>query len=141
MNREKLIEIELINQQGSEIQQYLQHLDTQLQEIGSVISALDDLTGVKQGSEVLLPVTSGIFVKGTIHDGKNLIVNVGENTMVEKSIDETKDLLAKQKAEIETYRRDMMAQFQQMITRLSELKDDIKAEQATGKKVKKNKDE
>jgi prefoldin alpha subunit len=136
MDREKLIEIELIKEQGGELQQHLQNMDTQVQEIKSVIDALSEFTTAKPGETVLIPLTNGIFAKGTLGDNQNVLVNVGDNTVVEKSIIDTKALLEKQRDEIDAYKKELQAHFQMLISRLAELKEELKSEHKEEQKKK-----
>jgi prefoldin alpha subunit len=131
MNREKLIEIELIKEQGGELQQHLQNMEAQVQEIKGVIEALQEFKAAQPGETVLIPLTNGIFTKGTLSNNETVLVNVGDNIVVEKSIHDTTALLEKQKDEIVAYKKELQAHFQMLINRLGELKEELKTEQNT----------
>ena len=51
--------------------------------------ALDDLKTTKTGTEILVPMASGIFIKAELKDNKELAINVGADTVVKKNIEET----------------------------------------------------
>ena len=86
----------------------------QIEELGSTQQALEDIPESKWDLELLVPLSSGIFVKAALKQNDKIILNVGAGTAVEKSIDETKELVDKQKMELATV-RDQLAQQVQML--------------------------
>ncbi len=77
--------------------------------ISQTIEALDKLSGEEEGSNALFPIADGIFVKGKLVDNSGLLVNSGSGTVVEKSVDETKQMLEKQSDEMEEYKQRIMS--------------------------------
>ncbi len=61
-------------------------------------ASLEDL---KENSELLIPLGAGIYAKAKLTDAKEFLVNVGSNVIVKKSIDEVKEMIDKEIAEIE----------------------------------------
>ncbi len=111
MEKEELqklyLEYKTLEQQTSQIEQQLQTVEQQLQEAESIKNSLDELKAIKQGSEMLVPVSSGIFMKAKITDKDKVIVNVGSDVLVGKGLDGAKQLMEKQKKEIENVRENM----------------------------------
>jgi prefoldin alpha subunit len=112
MEKEELqklyLEYKTLEQQTSQIEQQLQTVEQQLQEAENIKGSLDDLKEVKQGSELLVPVSSGIFMKAKISSKDKVIVNVGSDVLVGKGLDGAKQLMDKQKKEIENVRDSMV---------------------------------
>jgi len=90
------IELQTINQQINQSQQQIQAIEEQVIDLHLTLENLDDLKNTKKGSEMLVPLSSGIFTKANLTDNKELIVNVGAGTAVKKNISDTGDLLKKQ---------------------------------------------
>lgn len=69
-------------------------------ELDQMKNDLQELNSVKQGSNILAPISSGIYVKATIQNPQELLVNLGSSVVTVKSIEEAKNLIEKQKDEI-----------------------------------------
>ena len=98
--QEKYMEMQLMNQQMEEFQKQIKTVAEQIEEIGRIKIALSEFKSFKPGSEMLAPISSGIFVKAKVEKTDELLVNVGGNTTVTKSVDATKALLERQLTEI-----------------------------------------
>ncbi len=83
--QEKYMQMQLIEQQMQQIQKQLQLLENQLQELNLTLQALDDLKNTKPGTDILVPIASGIFFKAELKDNEELALNVGADTVVKKS--------------------------------------------------------
>lgn len=105
--QQKYMEMQYIQQHLAQYQKQLEQLDTQLNECDSIKEGLDEISKKEPGTEVLVPISNGIFAKANLADKKSLIVNVGSNVAVEKNIDDTKVLIQQQKVEIEKGRLQM----------------------------------
>ena len=122
-----MIEMQMISQQFESLQEHAENSDKQLLQITEVIKALDELENCKAGQEILVPVTSGIFARGSLKKG-TLLVNVGDGTVVEKSAAQTKKLLEEQRDDISEYRAQIMMQIQELVQRIGEMEDVQKSE-------------
>ena len=80
------------------------------QEINNTKESLEALSNKGKGKESLLPIADGIFVRCDIKDPSNVLINVGSGTIVEKKIDEAKDMLDKQLQELEEYNERIIAE-------------------------------
>ncbi|MFH1917105.1 MAG: prefoldin subunit alpha [Nanoarchaeota archaeon] len=126
MDQEKMMELQILSQQIEQLQQYLQNMDSQIEAVTHVLEALTDVETLKGDEEVFMPITNGIFIKGRITHAKKLLVNVGADTVVEKSVEDTRKLLTSQKDEIEKYKTEALGQFQELLTRVTELQEEYK---------------
>ena len=113
--QKKYLELQLIGKQIKQGQKQLEGLDEQLESIAGLISQLDELKETKPGDEMLSPIGEGIFIKGTLRENSHLIVNVGANVAVEKTIDETKELLREKLALGQKHRMQMIEELEGMI--------------------------
>jgi prefoldin alpha subunit len=115
LEQNKYVQLQMIDQQVKQLQQYLQTFDQQLIEIRSVITSLQDLSTLKKGDSILAPLANGIFVKAKLEDNKEVRMNVGNNTVVTKSIADSVKMLEGQESEIKQYRSDVLAKFDELI--------------------------
>ncbi|KHO45404.1 MAG: prefoldin alpha subunit [archaeon GW2011_AR3] len=127
MLQEKYLEFQTQEQKIKQLQASLQNIDSQILELKSMQDAITDLQKVKDGSEVLMPVTPGMFVKGTITDSKKILVNVGSNVVVDKTIKETLGLLDKQSREVESIRQQFIGEMQKVTDRMQALEMELQS--------------
>ena len=73
-----------------------------------------------------MPLGSGIFVKGELKDNNNLIMNVGSNICVEKTVDEGKETISKQLNDISGVFEQLQIEIQRTTERLQELQNEFK---------------
>jgi len=111
----KYLQLQMIDQQARQLQQYLQTFDQQLLEIRNVISSLNELAKLKKGDSIFVPIANGIFAKAKLDDNQDVRVNVGNNTVVTKTIDGAIKMLQGQEAEITQYRSDVLAKLEELI--------------------------
>ena len=121
--QKKYVQLQLLDQQIRQVQQYLQTFDQQLVEIRDVITSLKELSKLKKGDLILAPMASGIFVKAKLEDNDEVRVNVGTNTVVSKSVDDAVKMLKEQEAEITQYRSDTLVKFNELIKQAEALQE------------------
>lgn len=97
---EKYMQLQLLQQQAEQITEYVEKLQRQHQELDTSIEALTELQKTKVDTEILAPVANGIFLKAELKDNQKLIVNIGADAAVEKTIPEVLKLLEEQKGKI-----------------------------------------
>ena len=108
------MEMQMLGQQMQSLQRQLQLIEQQNIELIAAKQAIDDISKTKQGTEILVPVIAGIFVKGHLKDNKEFIVNVGSNTAVKKSAEESKKLIDEQEEEIKKVQTQLNAELQRL---------------------------
>ncbi|MBT7903165.1 prefoldin subunit alpha [Candidatus Woesearchaeota archaeon] len=126
MLQSKYMEYQMIEQQMKQAQQQVQKVDSQLGEIQIIIKGLKDLQESSKDDEILVPISSGIFVKGKIENPNDFLVNVGSGIIVNKNFEETVSLLEEQLVELEKFRIEAMNQVQQMAINSQNLEQELK---------------
>lgn len=111
----RYIQLQMVDQQARQLQQYLQTFDQQLLEIRSVITSLNELAKLKKGDSILAPIANGIFVKAKLENSQEVRINVGNNTVVTKTIGSAIKMLEGQEAEINQYKSDVLAKFDELL--------------------------
>jgi prefoldin alpha subunit len=99
--QELYVEFQLLTQHLKQLQQQHALLQQQMLEMASSIQSLDDMAKVKEQTEILVPLSSGVFARAKISDTGNLIVNVGANVAVSKTAGQARELMEKQLKESE----------------------------------------
>jgi len=98
--QEMYTQFQHLQEQIERITEHAELLNQRHAELDISINAMQELGKTELETEILSPIANGIFLKSALKDNKTLIVNVGADTTVERTIDEVVDLLEKQKKEI-----------------------------------------
>ena len=123
--REKLLELQTLDAKIKQIEDGLVNIENQIIEINLVIECIKEISNVKPDSEALVPLANGIFIKAKIADTQMLKVNIGSNTVVEKSNEETQQMLKDQLKSIEEYKDELMRDIQKLVNQASIIQADI----------------
>ena len=100
MEKEKIQEMyteyQMLNQQLKQLHENLEALTRHAQELGKIKEGLNRMINIKHENETLIGFGSGIFLKGEIKDMQKVVMNVGVNIFVEKTIQEAEETVTKQ---------------------------------------------
>jgi len=92
--------LQRIQEQINQIQENVQQVNGRVEEIREVIGNIKEISGLEKGSEILIPVSNGVFIKAKTLETTEYLVNVGAKTLVNKSSEQVVDLLNAQKEEM-----------------------------------------
>lgn len=120
--REAYFELKVIEQQMQQLQQQLEQIVQNISEFELSIKSLDELKG-KSGEETFVPLSGGIYAKAKLQDTDKLIVNVGAGVAVEKSFEQTKEIIEKQLIEMKGYKDQMSKGLQLLSSRAQEIEE------------------
>ena len=123
--QEKYLEMQILDQQMKQVQKQLQLIGQQIQELAITEQALTDIKITKPGTEIFIPLASGIFIKAEIKDTKELALNVGANIVVKKDIENAELLISGQRTEIENIQKDLSLNLQKLNLKAREIEKEI----------------
>ena len=95
--REKFMQFQMLQKQIEQVTEHLQALAQQQTELEISKKAVAEIGDTKVDNEILAPVANGIFIKAELKDNQKLIVNVGSDVTVEKTVKQVVELLDEQK--------------------------------------------
>jgi len=119
------LEFQILDQQIKQIEKQNTALNNQLMELAATNQSLEDMKKLKEKTEILVPLSSGIYAKAELKDNKNFIVNVGANTALVKDIDSTKKLMESQIEEMKNLQVNLINQLQGQTTKAAMLEQEI----------------
>lgn len=90
------MEFQFLQQQLEKLNQHLETLQENVEEIEISIHAVEELGKTKMEQEILAPIANGVFLKAKLNDNQKLIVNVGADTTVEKTVPQVVKMLEEQ---------------------------------------------
>ncbi len=108
--RQKYSQYKAIEEHVSSLAAQAEEVRGKLVEIEYLLQSLDSLKGVSEGTPILAPLSSGIFLRAFAGNTDRLLVNVGMGTVVEKSVEDTKSLLKGQRKGLEELRQAVAAE-------------------------------
>jgi len=98
--KERFMEFQQLQQKIEQVTAHIEMLNQHNMELEESKNAIAELGVSSKGSDVFAPIANGIFIKATLSDTATLLVNVGSNTVVEKTIEEVIDLLSEQERDL-----------------------------------------
>ncbi len=99
--QQKYQRFQLLQQQIEQLGGHLEILNEQMQELEISKNAVTELEKTPRKNEILAPIANGIFFKAELVDNQKLIVNVGSNVTVERTIPEVAQLLEQQETQVQ----------------------------------------
>ncbi len=123
----KYYEFQMVGEQIKQFQQQLQMLEEQAAELNVTLDGLNDLEKTKAEESILVPIGQGIFTKAELKDHDNLIINVGSNILVSKSISGTKDMLSERLNAVDVYRQETNSTIAELAQKAHRLEEELQA--------------
>lgn len=124
--QQKYMEMSLYDQQLKQIQQQMQQIEQQAMEVEYVVQCLADMANVEPDTEILVPMSSGIFIKAKIVDTKTALINVGGNTAIEKPFSDVQDMLRIQVKELRKVQEDLAAKMQEIAHKAGKIEAEVR---------------
>ncbi len=118
--QQRYMDLQMISQQSKQIEAQLGKIEEQLNELAVTTEALLDIQKADAGTEILAPISPGIFIKTKLSDNKEIIINVGSKVTVSKDIDDAIKLINAQYSEIEKYKREITETYSYMTLQMKE---------------------
>ena len=110
--QERMMEMQQMQQHLEQLQQQRQMVEQQLEDLSMSSNGLEEFEKLKEGDEVLFPVSSGIFARATLKNPKKLLVNVGAQAIVDKSPAGAKKILQDQLKELQELHEKIVGRLQ-----------------------------
>ncbi|MBI2148084.1 prefoldin subunit alpha [Candidatus Woesearchaeota archaeon] len=123
--KEKYMEYQELVQQLQQLQQNITSLEKHIVDLSYLDDGLTQLKQTKVNDEVLMPFGSGIFLKGEIKDNNSVIMNVGNNVCVEKTVDEAKETVEKQLGDVTNVLEQLKEEVNNTVGKLNILQEDF----------------
>ena len=108
---EKLIyELQYLRGAAQNIQQRIGLINATIAETQVAISTLEGINNEESGSSMLMPIGGGSYVRAKLDDSEKLIVGIGADVAVEKTVAETKEEFQSRILEFEKARASLKQQ-------------------------------
>ncbi len=98
--KEKYMEFQMLEQSLRQLEQKKSTVENQINDFISLNESLDGLKSSENNSPMFSPIGSGVFIKSEVKDTEDVLVNIGSNIAIERSIEESKKLVDFQISEL-----------------------------------------
>ena len=117
--QELIFRLSMFEQQIQQLQEQINAVEKGIEELKSLDNGLDE---IKQGvgKEILAPLGRGVFVKTKLESEK-LTVDIGGKNFVEKSVPDTKSIIEDQITKLNSVKKDLTRNLEQMSQEMSEM--------------------
>lgn len=123
--QQKYLEFKSLEQQINQNQQQISILNKQIVEFKNLSDNLLKIKQTKKDTEMFSPLGAGIFLKAELKDTQNVIMNVGSNTFILKTVDEASDLIKKQVEELGSIINQLELNLQELVMHAQKLEQEI----------------
>jgi len=108
----------MMEQQIESLNQNLSTIENNIQDVKGIIDSMGEFSKLNKGDKILVSLSNGIFVNATLEDPTALKVNVGKNTVVDKTVDQVKNMMSDQLVELETYQKETEKYYAELVQRV-----------------------
>lgn len=118
LSKEKQMELQVLDTQARMVGEQIDRVENSLLEAEYIKNSISDIENVKKGTEILAPLSNGIFIKAKIEDNTKLLINAGKDIVVEKTPAETRELLDVRIKEMTEVRDKLLSEMQKIEDKL-----------------------
>jgi len=118
--RRLLVELRLLEGTARTLQARLEVVDTALSEILIANSTLEGIKNKPKGTEALVPVGAGSFIRVELADSEKIVMGVGAGVSVEKPVNDSIESLKSRQNDLEKLRMSLQEQLTQVASRIED---------------------
>jgi len=119
MEQEKLIQLQMIEQEAGQLEQQSQLIEQHFTEMQNLLIGLNELETTDK-KEILANIGKGIYIPAEIKS-KVLTVEVGKGNFVKKSILETREIVEKQIEKLSSVKQQIADKIEDLQAEMNEL--------------------
>jgi prefoldin alpha subunit len=115
-----VLESRYLEETANELQSRISMTNAAINELRVSNMTLDGLEQEKKGAQLFVPIGGGSYVKAKLETTENIVVGIGADVAVERTLKETKVELEARIAELEKTREALGQQLNQVVGRMQE---------------------
>ena len=124
--KQKYMELQLLMQHVQELNQQIERAQEQFAQTTALKTYIEDFANAKKGDRVYAGVGPGMFVEASLEETGKVLVNIGANVAVYKSLSDTKNLVEKQTKDLQEVMEKMAVEMQKLTQRSESLQEELK---------------
>jgi len=118
--RRMLVELRLLEGSARTLQSRLDVVDAALSEILIANSTLEGISNRPKGTEALVPVGAGSFIRVELADSEKIVMGVGAGVSLEKPVNDSIESLKNRQEDLEKLRTSLQEQLSQIASRIED---------------------
>ena len=127
MNQEQIMQIQMMEQEGNQLNQQMQMIEQNISEMTELNASLDELEKYKEG-EMLVNIGKKIYLPVNAKPEK-LIVEVGKGNLIEKSISEAKEIVVEQIGKLNMGKMQISGRLEELQEEMMKMVGEVEASQ------------
>jgi len=133
--RSLVVELQYLEGTAQAMQQRISLIDAAITEMQVANSTMEGLKSESVGADALVPIGGGSYIRAKIGDNERLIVGIGADVAIEKSLPEAIESYTARIAELQKARSTMERQIEQVLARIEKGRQELQklAKEAEGK--------
>lgn len=120
------MEFQNVSSSIKQLEQQHEMVESHLMELMLTLQSLDEITNIIPGTEILVPISSGIYAKARLENSNDFLVNIGSSITLSKDLNSTKSLIESQVDEIKKLQENIITQLQERTNKASMLEKELK---------------
>ncbi len=120
-----VVEFQIVDQQVKLLQQQLAILEQQAAELILLMDNLESLRSVKPKAKAYAQVGPGIAVEATLTEPNHVLMSVGANTLVKKTLPDAQVIIRSQVEEIKNVAKSMESEMKKLAAHTQSLRKEI----------------
>ena len=117
--RKLSVEMRFLEQTAETLQQRIGMVNAAMTDLSYANTALENLEKEKENAELLVPIGGSSYIKAKLTSHDKVIVGMGANVSIEKTLPEAKVLIKERLEELEKSMRSAQQQFSQIAERIN----------------------
>jgi prefoldin alpha subunit len=113
------VEMRFLEQTAETLQQRISMVNAAMTDLSYANTALENLEKEKENTELLVPIGGSSYIKAKLTSHDKVIVGMGANVSIEKTLPEAKVLIKERLEELEKSMRSAQQQFSQIAERIN----------------------
>jgi len=124
-----IMELQMYDQQLRQMEEQARMVEQQVYEHEVMILALENLKG-KNGSETMIPLGPGLFVKGKIEDTEKVYIHVGNKIIASKKVEEAIKIIEKRRDQTMESADKISTQMQKILMKMTAIESKMQGHSA-----------
>ena len=112
---------------AEELQKEITLTQSLVAEVDAAVLALKNINALEDAKEILVPVSSGVYIRANLKKQEKFLVAIARDIFVEKSFEEALDFLNKRKEELTQIIQRRIDDLNKIVSRIREIEGMIKA--------------
>lgn len=123
---QKTAELSILDSRLKELEQALELLERQISEFQLCELSLDEIKDLKKGSETMVPLGAGIFIKGNIADTNEVLIDIGAKVLCKKTMHEAREIIEQKFSHVIDLRSRIINEIQGLVQEIIQQEQQIK---------------